>query len=110
MTGDGWGLDEDDSPGSDVRARLEGRALLALCCGTGDEARGPIRVWYRQNPCGSSRTTSGTGTGTGAGSGARASSSGVLNLTRGQRRDPPLVRTMTGIQIKHWQRALLMTM
>ena len=30
VTGDGGGRDEDDSPGPDVRARLEGRALLAL--------------------------------------------------------------------------------
>ena len=43
-TGDGGGLVEDDSPGPDVRARLEGRALLALLRGTGDGARGPIRV------------------------------------------------------------------
>ena len=50
VAGDGWGLDEDDSPGPDVWSRLEGRALLALRCGTGDEARGPIRVWYRRNP------------------------------------------------------------
>ena len=50
VAGDGWGLDEDDSPGPDVRARLEGRALLDLRCGTGDGARGPIRVWYRRNP------------------------------------------------------------
>ena len=28
--GDGSGLDDDDSPGLDVRARLEGRALLDL--------------------------------------------------------------------------------
>ena len=49
-TGDGGGLDEDDSPGPDVRAYLEGRALLDLRCGTGDGARGPIRVWYRRNP------------------------------------------------------------
>ena len=48
MTGDDWGLDEDDSPGPDVWARLEGRALLDLRCGTGDGARGPIRVWYRR--------------------------------------------------------------
>ena len=50
MTGDGGGLDEDDSPGPDVRARLEGRALLDLRCGTGDGIRGPILVWYRGNP------------------------------------------------------------
>ena len=30
VAGDGYGLDEDDSPGPDVRARLEGRALLDL--------------------------------------------------------------------------------
>ena len=30
VTGDGGGQDEDDSPGPDVRARLDGRALLAL--------------------------------------------------------------------------------
>ena len=41
MTGDDWGLDEDDSPGPDVRARLEGRALLDLRCGTSDGARVP---------------------------------------------------------------------
>ena len=29
-TGDGGGLGEDDSPRPEVRARLEGRALLAL--------------------------------------------------------------------------------
>ena len=29
-TGDGGGLADDDSPGPEVRARLEGRALLAL--------------------------------------------------------------------------------
>ena len=44
VTGDGGGRDEDDSPGPDVRARLEGQALLDLGCGTGDGARGPIRV------------------------------------------------------------------
>ena len=44
VTGDGGGRDEDDSPGPDVRARLEGRALLALLYGTGDGAQGPIRV------------------------------------------------------------------
>ena len=43
-TGDGGGLAEDDSPGPEVRARLEGRALLILLRGTGDGARGPIRV------------------------------------------------------------------
>ena len=114
MTGDGWGLDEDDSPGSDVRARLEGRTLLDLRCGTGDGARGPIRVWYRLNPSGSSETASGIGAGTGAGSGVEAgacsSISGVLNLTRSRRWDPPLVRTITVIQIKNRNRALLMKM
>ena len=30
VTGDGGGREEDDSPGPDVRARLEGRALLTL--------------------------------------------------------------------------------
>ena len=44
VTGDGYGLEEDDSLGPDVRARLEGRALLTLLRGTGDGARGPIRV------------------------------------------------------------------
>ena len=29
-TGDGGGLEDDDSPWPEVRARLEGRALLAL--------------------------------------------------------------------------------
>ena len=43
-TGDGCGLEEDDSPGPDVRARLEGRALLTLLRGTGNGARGPMRV------------------------------------------------------------------
>ena len=43
-TGDGGGLEDDDSPGPEVRARLEGRALLALLRGTRDGARGPIRV------------------------------------------------------------------
>ena len=99
MTRDGGGQDEDDSPGPDLRARLEGWALLALRCGTGDGARGPIRVWYRRNPLGSSDTASGTKDGTGArtGAGAGASRSGVLNLTRGRRRDPPLVRTIAVI-------------
>ena len=67
VAGDGWGLDEDDSPGPDVRARLEGRALLDLRCGTGDGAQGPILVWYSRNPYGSSGTGDGTGAGTGAG-------------------------------------------
>ena len=44
-TGDGGGREEEDSPGPYVRARLEGRALLTLLRGTGDGARGPIRVW-----------------------------------------------------------------
>ena len=48
--GDGSGLDDDDSPGQEVWARLEGRALLDLLCGTGEGARGPIRVWYLLNP------------------------------------------------------------
>ena len=43
-TGDGGGLEEDDSPGPEVRARLEVRALRTLLRGTGDGARGPIRV------------------------------------------------------------------
>ena len=43
-TGDGGGREEDDSPGPDVRARLKGQALLTLLQGTGDGARGPIRV------------------------------------------------------------------
>ena len=29
-TGDGGGLEDEDSPGPEMRARLEGRALLAL--------------------------------------------------------------------------------
>ena len=44
VTGEGGGREDDDSPGPDVRARLEGRALLTLLRGTGDGARGPIRV------------------------------------------------------------------
>ena len=44
VTGDSGGREDDDSPGPDVRARLEGRALLTLLRGTGDGARGPIRV------------------------------------------------------------------
>ena len=43
-TGDDGCLVEDDSPGPEVRARLEGRALLTLIRGTGDGARGPVRV------------------------------------------------------------------
>ena len=50
VNGDGSGLDEDDSLGPDVGARLEGRALLDLRCGTGEGAWGPILVWYRRNP------------------------------------------------------------
>ena len=42
VAGDGWGLDEDYSPGPDVPVHLEGHALLDLRCGTGDGARGPI--------------------------------------------------------------------
>ena len=42
--GDGSGLDLEDSPGPDVRARLESGALqLGLGC-TGEGARGPTRV------------------------------------------------------------------
>ena len=42
--GDDLGLDLEDSPGPDVRARLEGGALrLGLGC-TGEGARGPTRV------------------------------------------------------------------
>ena len=44
VTGDGCGREDDDSPGPNVRARLEGRALLTLLRGTGDGAWGPIRV------------------------------------------------------------------
>ena len=44
VTGDRCGRENDDSPGPDVRARLEGRALLTLLRSTGDGARGPIRV------------------------------------------------------------------
>ena len=44
VAGDGGGLAEDDSPGPEVRARLEGRALLTLLWGIEDGARGPIRV------------------------------------------------------------------
>ena len=50
VTGDDCGLEDEDSPGFKVRARLEGRALLDLRCGTGEGARGPIRVWYLLNP------------------------------------------------------------
>ena len=48
--GDGSGRDDDDSPGQEVRARLEGRVVLDLLCGTGEGARGPIRVCYLLNP------------------------------------------------------------
>ena len=41
---DGLGRDDEDSPGPDVRARLEGRALLDRLYGTGEGARGPILV------------------------------------------------------------------
>ena len=34
-TGEDGGLEDDDSPGPVVRARFEGRALLALLRGTG---------------------------------------------------------------------------
>ena len=44
MTGEGAGREDDDSPGPDMQARLEGRALLTLLRGTSDGARGPIRV------------------------------------------------------------------
>ena len=55
---------------------------------------------------GAGTTISGSGTGagttisdsgTGAGTGVAASRSGVLNLTRGRTRDPPLVRTISEI-------------
>ena len=51
--GDRWGDElssaaagdgDEDSPGPEVRARLEGRALLDLLCGTGEGTRGPILV------------------------------------------------------------------
>ena len=44
VEGDGSGLDDEDSPGPDVRPRLEGRALLDLLYGTREGARGPILV------------------------------------------------------------------
>ena len=44
VTGDGCGREDDDSLGPDVRARLEGQALLTLLRGTSDGARGPICV------------------------------------------------------------------
>ena len=49
---------------------------------------------------GAGTATSGSGSGVAAsrsGTGAAASRSGVLNLTRGQTRDPPLVRTISEI-------------
>ena len=54
-----------------------------------------------------SGTGDGTGAGTGAGAEAEASLSGVLNLTRGRRRDPTRVRTISDIEIKYSKRALL---
>ena len=51
--------------------------------------------------------TSGTGDGAGAGTGAAASRSGVLNLTRGRTRDPPLVRTISVIKNKLRERGRL---
>ena len=42
--GDGSGLDDEDSPRPDVRARLEGWALLDRLYSTGEGARGPILV------------------------------------------------------------------
>ena len=50
---------------------------------------------------------SGTGDGTGAGTGAVVSRSGVLNLTRGRTRDPPLVRTIPDIKNKLLKRGRL---
>ena len=44
VEGDSSGLDDEDSPRPDVRARLEGRALLDRLYGTGEGARGPILV------------------------------------------------------------------
>ena len=46
-----------------------------------------------------------TGSGTGAGTGACSSRSGVLNLTQGLRRDPPLVRTIADVRKEHRGRA-----
>ena len=47
---------------------------------------------------GAGTTISGSGTGAGTGTGAATSRSGVLNLTRGRTRDPPLVRTISVIK------------
>ena len=44
VEGDGSCPDDEDSLGPDVRARLEGRALLDHLCGIEDRARGPIPV------------------------------------------------------------------
>ena len=41
---DGSGLDDEDSPEPDVRARLEGLVLLDRLYGIGEGARGPILV------------------------------------------------------------------
>ena len=57
-----------------------------------------------------SRTGDGTGAGTGAGTRACSSLSGVLNLTLGRRRDPPLVRTINVIPIRHRKRGPLTKM
>ena len=46
-----------------------------------------------------------TGSETGAGTKACSSCSGVLNLTRGLRRDPPLVRTIADVRKWHRGRA-----
>ena len=48
-----------------------------------------------------------TGFATGAGTGACSSYSGVLNLTRGLRRDPPRVRTIAVVRKGHRGRAQL---
>ena len=45
--GDGSSLDLEDSPGPDVRAYLEGRALRRGLGCTKERARGPARVRYR---------------------------------------------------------------
>ena len=50
---------------------------------------------------------SGAGDGAGTGTGATASLSGLLNLTRGRRQDPPRVRTISDIEIKYSKRARL---
>ena len=50
---------------------------------------------------------SGIGDGTGSGTGAAVSRSGVLNLTRGRTRDPPLVRTISDIKNKLLKRGRL---